>query len=114
MNPGRLNSPLDLLQATSVRDSSGGDWPVWSVIDSLWANVKPLSSDRKEVAHAFAAISTHQIEIRFNDQIKTIHRLRRPAGSGGTGGSGIFIINGIWDPDDAGRRMFIAATELIS
>jgi head-tail adaptor len=110
MEPGRLHSPLDLLAPTSVRDSSGGDWPTWSVIDQIWGNVKPVNSDRKDVAHGFVAISTHQIEIRFNDLIKTIHRLRRPDAVSG----GLFIINGILDPDDRGRRMMVYATEVIS
>lgn len=63
---GRLRHKIDIVQVSSVQDSTGGINLSNDVIyANVWASIEALSGTEKFAAHEFVSQVTHQVVIRF-------------------------------------------------
>lgn len=63
---GRLRHRIDIVQVSSVQDSTGGfNLSNDLVYANVWASIEALSGTEKFAAHEFVSQVTHQVVIRF-------------------------------------------------
>ncbi len=101
--PGALRVRLVLEQALQIPDEAGGFTENWIFVAGLFAAVEPaLARDRYGAGQTLEDV-THQITIRYRDDIASGMRLIRDARA--------FMILTVHDPDETGRFLVIRARE---
>lgn len=76
---GDLRHRLALEQAVRQDDGSGGADEIWEVVDELWAAVRPMSGQEREVSDQLAGRVTHEIWVRYRTGVKPEMRFRHNA-----------------------------------
>ena len=76
---GDLRHRLALEQAVRQDDGSGGADKSWEVVDELWAAVRPMSGQEREVSDQLAGRVTHEIWVRYRTGVKPEMRFRHNA-----------------------------------
>ena len=94
---GNLRHRLALEAPVRTADGAGGAAIAWCLIAELWGAIHPLSGDERLDSDRLAARLTHDIGLRFRDDVAPDKRLRF--------GARVFQIRAVRDVDD--RRRFI-------
>ena len=80
MNPGELNRLLEVqTQGSRQSDGQGGQIVPWVSSGRIWANVKELEPEKKEIAGKDTRIAKYQVKLRKRDisaQERLIYRGR--------------------------------------
>lgn len=103
LDPGQLSARLDLEMRDDASDGQGGIVPGFALVTSLWARIEPISTSEDELADAAVFSVTHQIWIRFREDISAGMRFRK--------GLRIFVVRAFHDPDDMRRYLVCRCTE---
>lgn len=76
MNAGRLRHRVTIQQLVQgVEDGIGGTIDVWQDIGTVWAKVTPLNSREALIAQQLKHDATHQVDLRFRNDIDATMRL---------------------------------------
>lgn len=94
-DPGQLSVRLDLEQDGEIPDGLGGFSSQWTALASLWAQIVPTGAAPLERAATVATDSSHQIRVRWRQDIVRGMRFRK--------GARLFMIEAVFDPDESGR-----------
>ncbi len=92
-----LRARLTLEQPGGASDNSGGVTLTWSIVATLWGNIRPAGGSEQLRFDREHANVDHLIRVRFRSDISTNMRFRA--------GVRIFEIRRIADPD--GRRQWL-------
>ena len=65
----QLNRRLDIQKPQRVSDGMGGSNVSWSLLDTVWASLKPRHSVEKFDAEKVTAKTTHTIIIRYRNDL---------------------------------------------
>lgn len=66
MQSGRLRHKIDIVQVSTVQDSTGGiNLSVDTIYANVWASIEALSGTDKFAAHEFVSQVSHQVVIRW-------------------------------------------------
>jgi SPP1 family predicted phage head-tail adaptor len=82
MRAGGIRTQLNIIAPPTNRNAfnevSTSDYSQWTLVTTLWGQIKPLRGSLIDItqANAAAANSTLQIIIRYNDLIRVTHRIQ--------------------------------------
>lgn len=76
LHTGALRHRLVLEAATRVTDGGGGAFVTWLPVAELWASVTPTNGAETVVADQIAGRVSHEIVIRYRDDIIPAMRFR--------------------------------------
>lgn len=105
-DPGILRQSLELQSFTDISDGRGGFSRTWSTTATLFASVKPASASRQIIAGTPQLIVTHQITIRYRDDISFDQRF--------VSDERVFDIHAIYDVDETKRFLLCLCEEVKS
>lgn len=94
---GDLRHRLSIEAPVRNDDGLGGSDAAWAEMAVVWAAVRPISGSERERADQFAGRLTHEIWIRYRDDIRPEMRFRFTART--------FEIRAVIDPGE--RRRFL-------
>ncbi|MCB1504685.1 MAG: phage head closure protein [Hyphomicrobiaceae bacterium] len=97
MRIGDLRHRLALEEAARVDDGAGGAEETWMLVDELWAALRPISGQERQVADQLAGRVTHEIWVRYRAGVKPEMRFRA--------GARVFEIRAVIDTSE--RRRFL-------
>jgi SPP1 family predicted phage head-tail adaptor len=97
MKVASLRARLTLEQPGGVSDNSGGVTLTWTIVASLWGNIRPTGGNEQLRFDREHANVDHLIRIRFRYDIKSNMRFRADTRT--------FEIRRVADPD--GRRQWL-------
>jgi SPP1 family predicted phage head-tail adaptor len=100
-----LNMRLALEAPVDAQDSIGGLVRTWSVVDTVWACVRPLSSAQREAADGAQYLVTHAVTLRWRADVTGAMRLRE--------GARIFEILSVADAEGDRRRLVCRCREIV-
>lgn len=69
MNPGDLDTLIEIQSLTTIRDSFGGVVETWATIDTVWAQIKDLEGREYFLAQQARSEVTVKIVIRWRDNL---------------------------------------------
>ena len=75
MNIGKLRHRITLQRLTKARNDFGEVEESWRDLARLWAEVKPVSGNETFTSKQFAAITSHEVWLRFRNDIKASDRI---------------------------------------
>ena len=85
LHSGDLDRQIDLLAKGSTRDSFGEETGVFAAYASaVWASKRDLKNDERREGDQPVAMEVSEFRIYWRSDVKTTHRVRYPAGEGGT------------------------------
>jgi len=94
---GAMRDRLTLEAASRADDGGGGATVTWVTVADLWGSVRPITGDERLRADAVTGQVTHQVWIRFRDDVVPAMRFRT--------GARILDIVAVLDPlSRSGRR----------
>lgn len=106
MRAGALDRQIDLLSRGSGQSATGAPTVSWSVYASaVFAAKRDLSNDEVRADDQAVAMQRAEFRIYWRDDVRPGHRVRYPAGSGGTE----YAITGI---EELGRREGLLITAI--
>ena len=76
MQIGELNRRVDIMRATITRDAFGGEISTWSVLGSVWANIRPGVARENLVNEQVQGFQEAVITIRYRSDITIKDRVR--------------------------------------
>lgn len=82
----------------------GGSDDSWSTDVTVWAKIRPLSSDEINQAAQFRSKVTHEVEIRYRTGITTEHKI--------VWGSREFTIHGIHNEGERNEKLILRCEEV--
>lgn len=94
---GDLRHRLVLEQVVRVDDGVGGSEETWERVEELWAALKPLNGQERDVSDQLAGHVSHEIWVRYRVGIKPDMRFRSSAR--------VFEVRAVID--DGERRQFL-------
>lgn len=94
---GELRHRLVLEEVARVDDGAGGADETWSTVEELWAGIRPISGQEREVSDQLAGRVTHEIWVRYRAGVKPEMRFRA--------GGRVFEIRAVIDTSE--RRRFL-------
>ncbi len=94
---GALRHRLILEQAVRGDDGGGGVTESWVEVATLWGAIHPLTGGERNKADRIAGDLTHEIIIRYRNDIIPAMRFRM--------GSRVFHILARFDPEEQRRRL---------
>jgi len=105
---GDLRHLVVIEQQAQTQDSFGGQPLTWTAVDTVWADINPLSGREREASQAINVEISHEITIwyqaRFADpKVMAAYRLRY--------GTRLFNIHGTLNVDERNREITILAGE---
>ncbi len=103
LDPGQFSARLDLEMRSDAGDGQGGIVSAYVVTGSVWARIKPVAVEVREVADTAGFTVTHRIWVRFRDDIGAGMRFRK--------GGRVFNIQAFSDPDETRRYLVCRCTE---
>lgn len=62
---GRMRDRVTIQKETPAEDQAGGATTTWTDVDTVWANVSPISASTRIQTLAQAMSITHKITIRY-------------------------------------------------
>lgn len=105
---GMLIHRLALQRATTVVDELGAPARSWMPFKTVWASITPISARHLVIAQRMSAEITHQITVRYQDQLCNLRGL--PNFRGLHGGR-IFKIHGGINEDEENVLLTLYASE---
>lgn len=72
---GDLRHRVELRQVERITDGGGGAAETWQTLATLWAAVMPISANERVHADAVAGEATHDIWLRFRDDVRPDMRI---------------------------------------
>lgn len=72
---GRLSQRVDIEEYTTSDDGMGGTTTTWSTLDTVWADIKPLTGDEKMRLGEYQSDLTHKIKIRYRSDVDSEKRV---------------------------------------
>jgi len=111
LNAGSLNKRIELQSKTSTADGLGGYSDVWATAKDehkVWAAIWDVQSNERVQATQRSTITTHQIRIRYNPDIRATWRIKWDD----KGAYKYFSINGIINPNMANEYLDILCKEV--
>ena len=100
---GDLRHRLVLEQPVRVVDDSGGAEESWVTVEELWAAVRPVSGQEREVSDQLAGRITHEIWVRHRTGVKPEMRFRS--------GQRVFEVHAVIDVAERKRFLRCLAEE---
>lgn len=92
-----LRDRVTIERVTLVDDGGGGVDETWVPVATVWARVQALRGDERLEADAISGALTHEIHLRWREDIAPDMRLRQ--------GAAIYDLKVVMDPD--GRRRLL-------
>ena len=95
VNAGDLKRPITIQQASTTKDSFGGESSAWTDVQTTWASIRAVTS--KEVyalGAGFDSQVTHTVTIRYNPSVTV------SAGMRISYCNRYFTIQAVSDPDE--------------
>lgn len=75
MNPGQLDQRITLQQETRVADDQGGAVSTWATLDTVWAEVRPLTGRERAEMASVQAPATYRFRIRRRSDVTDTMRI---------------------------------------
>lgn len=75
MRAGRLRHRVTIQSFTTIRDAGGQPIEAWSDVDTVWADVSPISGRELVAAGAVSAEATIRVWMRFRRDVSAASRL---------------------------------------
>lgn len=72
---GRLRTKVEVQERTLAVNTYGEDTETWTTVGYRWAGIRPLSTRELFAAQQTEAMATHEITMRYWDEITHEHRL---------------------------------------
>lgn len=94
---GDLRHRLALEQVTRQDDGSGGAEEIWVTVGELWAALRPISGQERDVSDQPAGRVSHEIWVRYRSGVKPEMRFRT--------GQRVFEVRAVIDAGE--RRQFL-------
>lgn len=88
----RLRSRITLQSASDMPDNGGGITRSWEDMDTVWAEILPLSGKETLRQLQLQSVVTHRITIRYRNDVNAAMRLA-------TGGR-VFVIRAVINPGE--------------
>lgn len=101
---GDLRQRLTIERAVRIGDGGGGAAETWNALADVWARVRPIGGDERSEADALAGRVTHEVVMRYRDDLGPRDRLRS--------GARVFDIRAVFDLDERRRFLRCFAEEL--
>ena len=73
MNPGNLNSRIEIVKEDKISDGSGGYEIGFTPLRTVWGNIKSVGGRERILAMQAQAEITHKITIRYTEDLKKSH-----------------------------------------
>lgn len=105
VDPGQLRYRLELQTFTDLADGRGGFVRTWSKLADLYAAIEPASASRQLIAGAPRLVSTHNILIRYRNDISIDHRFSYD--------ERFFVIQAFKDVDETKRYLLCHCEEVV-
>jgi SPP1 family predicted phage head-tail adaptor len=93
INPGELRHRVQLQLGTSTQDAVGQKKKSWTTVWTCWAGIRSLTQREIAQQHQVTAQSTHEIKMRYTNQVSVM------AGMRFLFGSQVYMIQGVSNPD---------------
>jgi SPP1 family predicted phage head-tail adaptor len=103
-DPGWLRHRIVIEAASGTPDEGGGETRIWSTLATVWAHIEPVDGDERGIADHLAGVVTHQVSIRWRDDVSGGMRLAYRGR--------LFRILAVFDPDETRRYLVIKAEEV--
>lgn len=103
MSIGKLRHRAELQQKVQTPDGSGGYDTQWVEVRTIWAEIKPVSAVQTFEFMRSDTIVTHEIRVRYADDIGTDKRLVHRGRA--------FRIKGVLNPDERNRWLDLMVEE---
>lgn len=100
---GDLRHRVEIESAVRVSDDGGGATVTWAVVAEVWAAIWTRTSDETFEHDRLAGRATHDIWIRYRNDVRPEMRIRS--------GSGLFDVLGAIDVEDRGRWLKLPVLE---
>ena len=100
---GKMRYRVKVETATNTRDAGGGISQSYTPVTFIYANIKPLKADSTYRQGIVQEKVTHEVTIRYMDNISTNHRI--------SFGSRLFDIKGIINIDERDRFLKLLCAE---
>lgn len=94
---GDLRHRLALEEVVRTDDGAGGADETWVLVEELWAGIRPIGGQERDVSDQLAGRVTHEIWVRYRAGVKPEMRFRA--------GARLFEIRAVIDT--AERRRFL-------
>ena len=75
MRAGKLRHRITLQRLVKGRNDFGEVVESWTDLAQLWAEVKPVSGKETFVAKQFAAETSHEVWLRYRDDVRASDRI---------------------------------------
>lgn len=73
-NVGRLRQRIELQKNVTEPDGQGGTTATWEGIDTVWADINPVSGTERYEIESLKGNITHTVRIRFRSSITNENR----------------------------------------
>lgn len=103
MSAGALNRRLVIERAAATADGGGGATLAWSAVATVFAALRPLRADEREVLGRLDGVATHRVEVRAGVDLAGGDRL--------TIGGRTLRVLAVQEADVRGRRLAAFAEE---
>lgn len=103
LDPGMLNTRLDLEESVEAEDGQGGAARDWAYVTGLWGRIEPVSALSAEIAAGLRQRVTHRVTIRHREAVRQQMRFLRLGRA--------FSIRTVHDPDESGRYLVCLCEE---
>jgi len=102
---GRLRHRITFEKETLVDDGQGGETRSWGTRATVSASIKPLRAEERFYNEQLNHNGTHEIVIRYRDDISSTDRIKIGSGR-------YFQIVGIINPNERDRQLVITCKEI--
>jgi len=107
MKIGKLQHRIEIQENIfGEPDEHGNPAESWTTLATVWADVMPLSGRELLLAQQVHATTTHQIRIRWRDNVKALQRVKF--------GTRAFDINAIINDREEDRMLLLTCTERVA
>lgn len=72
---GDFKQRVEIERFTTVSDGMGGTTQEWAAVGSVWANIRPLSGQKRLEFGKLGSTVTHEIQMRYRTDITDQDRL---------------------------------------
>lgn len=73
---GDFKQRVSVERYTTTSDGMGGTTQTWAEIDKVWANIRPLSGQKRLEFGKLDSTVTHEIQMRYREDISDQDRLK--------------------------------------
>jgi SPP1 family predicted phage head-tail adaptor len=94
---GDMRQRIAIERPERSSDGGGGADEIWQLVAEVWARLRPLSGDERNEADALAGRVSHEVVLRYRDDLGPEQRFRFAAR--------LFDIRAVLDIDE--RRRFL-------